>query len=368
MQDTKTELKLKEKREKENEYKRNKYKNDPVFREKQKAYSNNKRENETQEEENARLVYHKKYNAEKAKGKEKNPRTKMSDEDRKEKDRLRAASDRAKRTPEEREIANLANAAYMKRHRAENPEEYKARDKIKNEKRKNDPENKKKVSEKRKLRRLNQTGASFHECPICRCKHESKKYDICRQCSIVKSRSNRKEIEVKDLLEENGFHPCIYDRKGPCGDSTNLRRGDFVYDSMDSNYVVIVEVDENMHRNYTPECETSRLGDLKEQYPEKPVFFIRYHPIRLKNPNAQTITKRNKKKLLKVMTNILALPPPGPNELPCGYNMIFIGYDDERIEELASTRERMQHEAMSAFIKRKDHAEVVRNSRSNKEL
>jgi hypothetical protein len=46
------------------------------------------------------------------------------------------------------------------------------------------------------------------------------------------------------------------------------------------------------------------------------------------------------------------MPTPGVNELPRGYRVLFIGYPDERIEEMTSIEERMQHEAIKKYVDR----------------
>lgn len=182
-------------------------------------------------------------------------------------------------------------------------------------------------------------------------------HDECQSCRKVKTRIRAQEEEVRLLLHTNGFIPSLENVTGPCN-SESPRRADFVFGAHESAYTIVLEVDENYHRSYTPECETVRLQQLKEQYRNKPVFFVRYHPGRpRRGEHSGKIVSQSKKELLRCLRTVAALPAPGPNELPCGYNMVFIGYPEERIALLTSTRERMHHEAMALALKQVKRAE-----------
>lgn len=201
-------------------------------------------------------------------------------------------------------------------------------------------------------------------------------YDECWPCRTGKGRIKKQEEEIKAFLEENHLYPSRHDGVGPCKEEGDKAyRCDFILDAHDTNYCIFLEVDEDYHRNYTPECEVVRMHKLRGQLPHKPVFFVRYHPERrqIKRDQVKTsgaIKAASKKVLLECIRTILTLPAPTEDELPCGYNIVFIGYPEARIEELTSTRERLHHEAMDRALKAKeaeakrlDHMERTRRWR-----
>ena len=275
---------------------------------------------------------------------------------------------------------------WMKKDRQENPEKYKEKDKAKLAKRMEDDEKAEKERERHRLKskrarentdpeqaaaynrerreiKRQRLTDGFKKCPICDDVHESKGSDYCREHRAQEKRIKKREEEVGKLLDQWGFIPLLKNRKGPCGDSKNLRKSDYVLAGHDINYNVILEVDEDFHRSYAPECETARLADLRDQFPGKPLFFVRYGVKRREsvNPSQRTISKKSQKELKHCLETIFTLPPPGENELPCGYNMVFIGYPQDRIDLVTSTHERMQHQKMEALQlekKRLQRAEI----------
>jgi len=260
---------------------------------------------------------------------------------------------------------------WMKKDREQNPEKYREKDRAKSKRLMEDPEKAEKERERHRLKskrarenadpeeavvynrkrrdisREKLTGR-FKKCPICDDVHESRDSDYCREHRVQEKRIKKREEEVGKLLDQWGFIPVLKNRKGPCGDSKNLRQSDYALAGHDINYHVILEVDEDFHRSYTPECETARLADLRDQFPGKPLFFVRYGVKRRESvtPSQRTISKKSQKELKHCLETIFTLPPPGENELPCGYNMVFIGYPQDRIDLVTSTHERMQHQKM----------------------
>lgn len=58
-------------------------------------------------------------------------------------------------------------------------------------------------------------------------------------------------------------------------------RPDFIIDY--TLFTVIVEVDENQHQGYAPECELNRMKQIFQDFGGTPVLFIRYNPDSYKN-------------------------------------------------------------------------------------
>jgi hypothetical protein len=268
---------------------------------------------------------------------------------------------------------------WMKQDRKKNPEKYKEKDKAKLAKRMEDDEKAEKERERHRLKskrarenadpeqavaynrerreiKRQRLTDGFKKCPICDDVHQSRDSDYCREHRAQEKRIRKREEEVGKLLDQWGFIPVLKNRKGPCGDSKNLRQSDYALAAHDINYHVILEVDEDFHRSYTPECETARLADLRDQFPGKPLFFVRYGVKRRRSvyPSQCTISKKSQKELKHCLETIFTLPPPGKIELPCGYNMVFIGYPQDRIDLVTSTHERMQHQKMEELQKEKE--------------
>jgi hypothetical protein len=55
------------------------------------------------------------------------------------------------------------------------------------------------------------------------------------------------------------------------------RRPDICFDTLDT-HCVIVEVDENQHRNYADVCECARISEIVGGIGGRPIVFIRYNP------------------------------------------------------------------------------------------
>jgi hypothetical protein len=284
----------------------------------------------------------------------------------------RAAYDRNLRTDEQTASVKKKNAEWMRQDRIANPAKYAAIDKAKYDKKKADPvaheKEKKRQREKEQKQRdekkeaggfpvtapTTTTTASGHNvCTSCKMA-TAWSFDECWSCRIGKKLKNKFEAEVLTVLGAEGLLWTAYNRQGACSPGDAMRISDITFEA-EMPYTVILEVDEDCHRGYTPECETVRVQQVRETYPDKPVFFIRYHPIRLQVTRGTVttrglITTKSKEQLIACLKAVFALPPPGENELPCGYNMVFLGYPEGRVEELASKRESMQHEAMHTLL------------------
>lgn len=291
-------------------------------------------------------------------------------------------------------IKKKKKSEWMKQDRKNNPEKYKNKDKAKYEKIMNCPTKREKENERckaknKKYRQENDMSEydrerreikkqrltdGYKECPICGDFHMCRS-DFCREHFLQQKGIVRQEMEIKQMLVDMGFYPSLHDRKGPCGDSNNLRRADFVFASNNINYNIILEVDEDCHRDnskYTPECEVARLSDLRDQYPGKPIFFIRYGVERLKRGTQyqRKVSSKSKKKLKNCLETVFSLPVPGNNELPLGYSIVYVGYTEDQVSLLTRTHDIMQHEKMTELQrlnseKNKREAIILKNRKYN---
>jgi hypothetical protein len=83
-----------------------------------------------------------------------------------------------------------------------------------------------------------------------------------------------KERYVTDYLkEEFATYQIIFDKAvGGC----SKRRPDAYIDLL--THVIIIEVDENQHKNYDTTCEIARINELYTDLGDRPIVFIRFNP------------------------------------------------------------------------------------------
>jgi hypothetical protein len=97
---------------------------------------------------------------------------------------------------------------------------------------------------------------------------------LCSYCNPDKTKRQRtKEFAVKKLLDDNGI-PNIHN-KTVVNDCCLKYRPDFVIDC--DTYFIVLEVDENAHNHYEPECEMVRMNNISVAL-GLPTKFVRYNP------------------------------------------------------------------------------------------
>ena len=139
----------------------------------------------------------------------------------------------------------------------------------------------------------------------------SKKYDgYCRFCyihmfpdKIVSRNYKTKEKAVNEFILNN-FKDLdwIIDKK--VYDGCSKRRPDIL---LDLGYqIIIIEIDENQHKNYESICENKRAMEISQDLNHRPIIFIRFNPDNYKienskvsscwniNKNGSCIIKKNK--------------------------------------------------------------------------
>lgn len=127
------------------------------------------------------------------------------------------------------------------------------------------------------------------------------------------------ENEVKQLLLSWNVHWSLHDTRTPCSSGGCAKRPDFVFHI--GKWIIVLECDEHYHRNYEVSCEIGRIGILKDNL-KLPLVVIRLNP-----------GLRNYEKLKEVLDKLLESDGSLPvNEF--GIHIVYIGYPDERIQEL----------------------------------
>ena len=132
------------------------------------------------------------------------------------------------------------------------------------------------------------------------------KKKFCAYCN-PNAKAKTREYEVVVYMEENFDKKFVHNKStgnGVCGG----KRPDILYDA--DTHFVIIEVDEDQHRQYEKSCEVSRMVDIYTSLGMRTIF-IRYNPdvIRI-NGKVHKIFKKNRMKVLleKVKECINTIP------------------------------------------------------------
>jgi hypothetical protein len=121
---------------------------------------------------------------------------------------------------------------------------------------------------------------------------------LCLYCNpLVKREVLKKQNDVKEWLQANGYDIVSYDKRidgGKCGNE----RPDFILETS-YGFFVVVEVDEYQHFSYTPECENTRMINISQSL-GGPTMFIRYNPDKYTvSKTKQNIRMSDRYKILK---------------------------------------------------------------------
>ena len=111
--------------------------------------------------------------------------------------------------------------------------------------------------------------------------HPKQKYkDYCLRCFIhefpdqeIARHYKIKETHVTDYLKETFPDKFTFDKTvGGC----SKRRPDAYLDLL--THIIIVEIDENQHKNYDTTCEIARINELFNDLGDRSIVFIRFNP------------------------------------------------------------------------------------------
>jgi Fe-S cluster biosynthesis and repair protein YggX len=129
-------------------------------------------------------------------------------------------------------------------------------------------------------------------------KHAPKEYEInikrlCKFCDLGevfeksdyicdehKAQANKKEWTVVRYLKKNINTKFIFNSNVMLN-GCSKRRPDVFFEL--NKHCLIVEVDENQHRNYEDNCECARISEIVGSIGGKSVIFIRFNPDKTKN-------------------------------------------------------------------------------------
>ena len=101
---------------------------------------------------------------------------------------------------------------------------------------------------------------------------------LCNYCNPTTIKVARlvKQTKLMDYLNSRGLVGNSTDKIVDSGECTK-RRPDRVYHCPDGS-ILILECDENQHRERSCECEQQRMVEISQNYGGSPVYFIRWNP------------------------------------------------------------------------------------------
>jgi hypothetical protein len=132
-------------------------------------------------------------------------------------------------------------------------------------------------------------------CRICKSKRGSRKYDnLCVTCAIqegyaVKRNYKTKELSMVEFITQHTDVDWVNDKAYDLGCSK--KRPDLVSDL--GSHILIIECDENKHKNCNYICENKRIMELSRDFSEnnihRPIVVIRFNPDTYIDSNNQKI-------------------------------------------------------------------------------
>jgi len=163
-----------------------------------------------------------------------------------------------------------------------------------------------------------------HDCVVCgvleitdtegkcsRCSEYMKKRLYCRKQRLVKA-----WIDTSDLLKYESYDKQL--DGGSCG----KERPDFMWDAI--THKVILEVDEDQHKDRPCECEQTRMANLTNSI-GMPCVWIRFNPDAYKGQGKVTDAIR-KDILIRTLKEYLQAPPNGPSDFCRVIHLFFDGF------------------------------------------
>ena len=169
-------------------------------------------------------------------------------------------------------------------------------------------------------------------CNLIMVLDENNKCEYCNPEAFQTSRL-AKQNALMDYLDNNnlkGNSTDIMVNKGECG----RERPDRIYDFNDK--IIILECDENQHRERQCVCEQTRMVNIGQSFGGTPVYFIRWNPDDYSplNSRKQPENITNRYKLVRdFINNIKKNKIPLPKSLVSAFYMYYDEWDSVSNEE-----------------------------------
>ena len=149
---------------------------------------------------------------------------------------------------------------------------------------------------------------------------------LCSYCNPSKRQKTR-EMKIKALLESTtDLNDPIHDK--PVGGECGKYRPDFRYDAL--THFVVVEVDEDQHKRYDPECERIRMINIVQAVGMRCVF-VRYNPdaFHIDGKMIRVYEKKRHDLLLRTIRECMTSPPTA--------DVVYLYYDNAEVRVDALT-------------------------------
>jgi len=148
---------------------------------------------------------------------------------------------------------------------------------------------------------------------------------LCSYCTPNTSKHQKtREMKIKALLEATtDLNDPIHDK--PVGGDCGKYRPDFRYNAL--THSVVVEVDEDQHRSYDPECERIRIINIVQAVGMRCVF-VRYNPDAFKIDGKTVRVYEKKRHELLLRTIRECMKPSFDSEIS---RVVYLYYDGAEI-------------------------------------
>lgn len=192
-------------------------------------------------------------------------------------------------------------------------------------------------------------------CSMCRIEESDREFvnQRCIQCNEIDVVSNEglcytcdpvnfyifrkaRELEVKAWLDANGLQDHIYDRTLDGGECTK-QRPDFIFECV--THKLILEVDEDQHRDYEPGCDYTRMCNIA-QANGMPTIFIRYNPDGYRDASGKKqddTTYRRRQTLLEWVNHLRKPIDRKVTNFCTAYYLFYDGYVASDVKEVCIT-------------------------------
>jgi len=114
------------------------------------------------------------------------------------------------------------------------------------------------------------------------CKYCDLEFDLTHICDDCKQKAHKIESTVVRYLRQTINTPFIHDASIMLNDCSK-KRPDVYFDLPNKQHCVIVEIDENQHRNYDQICERARICEIVGGIAGRSVVIIRFNPDTIKS-------------------------------------------------------------------------------------
>lgn len=165
-------------------------------------------------------------------------------------------------------------------------------------------------------------------CKKCNLPFVLNEKSLCDMCSGFPKMRLAKQNDLMKYLDSVGLHGDKTDAmidKGVCG----KERPDRIFYLPDMKFptkVIIIECDENQHKNITYDCEEKRMFNIGQNCQGPKVYFIRWNPDEYKSKKANESISKRYKTLSTYVKNMINDKIDLPNALVSVFYMYYDGW------------------------------------------